>query len=126
MKQFTVGAAAEPGAGRGRGLAAGTGRHGSSLHREGRPGLVAVTFVKEAGMPEGMLRPKYPITSYEYAGDSTIAPGIANVEIRGPYEVRGPGSSPSRERIFVCHQDDDRCAQADSFDDLRGGLIDVQ
>jgi Protein of unknown function (DUF1592)/Protein of unknown function (DUF1588)/Protein of unknown function (DUF1585)/Protein of unknown function (DUF1587)/Protein of unknown function (DUF1595)/Planctomycete cytochrome C len=109
MKQFTVGAAAE--AGRGRGLRQEADGMEVRFTAKAGPGLIGVTFIKEAGMPEGMLRPKYPITSYEYAGDSTIAPGIANVEIRGPYDVRGPGSSPSRERIFVCHQDDERCAR---------------
>ncbi len=109
MKQYTVGAAVE--AGRGRGLRQEPDGMEVRFTAKAGPGLVAVTFIKEAGIPEGMLRPKYPITSYEYAGDSTIAPGIANVEIRGPYEVRGPGSSPSRERIFVCHQDDDRCTR---------------
>ena len=34
-----------------------------------------MTFLKEAGMAESMLRPKYPVTSYEYAGDVTVAPG---------------------------------------------------
>jgi hypothetical protein len=110
MKQFTVGASLEPGAGRGRGLRQEPDGMEVRFTAKAGPGIIGVTFVKEAGMPEGMLRPKYPVTSYEYAGDSTIAPGIANVEIRGPYDVKGPGSSPSRERIFVCHQDNDACA----------------
>jgi len=111
IKQFTVGAAVEPAAGRGRGSRQEP--DGMEVHFTAKagPGLIGVTFVKEAGMPEGMLRPKYPVTSYEYAGDATMPPGIANVEIRGPYDVTGPGSSPSRERVFVCHQDDDRCAR---------------
>src|SRR5205814_9137890 len=33
------------------------------------PADLAVTFVKKAAEPEGMLRPVYAITSYEYAGD---------------------------------------------------------
>lgn len=78
------------------------------------PGVLAVTFVKEAGMAESMLRPKYPVTSYEYAGDVTVPPGIGSVELRGPYDIRGPGNSPSRERIFVCHPatvgEEERCA----------------
>lgn len=78
------------------------------------PGTVAVTFAKEGGLPEGMLRPNYPVTSYEYAGDSTVSPGVGSVELRGPYDVRGPGNSPSRQRIFSCTPvtttDEDRCA----------------
>ncbi|MBZ5610448.1 MAG: DUF1592 domain-containing protein [Acidobacteriia bacterium] len=79
------------------------------------PGVIAVTFRKRASEPEGMLRPKYAVTSYEYAGDATIPAGIASIEVRGPYDVKGPGDSPSRQRIFVCHpsgpQDEDRCAR---------------
>jgi hypothetical protein len=78
------------------------------------PGVVAVDFRKRPAEPEGLLRPMYAVTSYEYAGDATIPPGIASVEIRGPYEVKGPGKSPSRERIFGCHPesagDEERCA----------------
>lgn len=78
------------------------------------PGVVAVDFLKRPGEPEGMLRPSYAVTSYEYAGDGTIPPGVGSIEIRGPYDVKGPGNSPSRERIFVCHPlastEEDRCA----------------
>jgi len=63
---------------------------------------VAVTFVKRATAPEGMLRPQYPITSYEYAADIAGPAGIRKVELRGPYNVTGPGNSPSRQRLFVC------------------------
>lgn len=67
------------------------------------PGVLAVTFAKDAHLPEGMLRPVYSITSYEFSGDVAVLPGISNIEIRGPYDVRGPGNSPSRQRIFSCH-----------------------
>jgi hypothetical protein len=66
------------------------------------PGVLGISFVKKAGAPEGMLRPRYPVTSYEYAGDVNLAPGIGSVEIRGPYDIRGPGESPSRRMIFTC------------------------
>jgi hypothetical protein len=79
------------------------------------PGVVAVNFVKEASVPEGMLRPIYAVNSYEYAGDVTALSGIGSIDIRGPYQVKGPGNSPSRQRIFVCHpattQDEDGCAR---------------
>jgi hypothetical protein len=78
------------------------------------PATLGIAFTKEGGLPEGMLRPKYSVTSYEYAGDETVPPGIGSVELRGPYEVRGSGNSPSRQRIFVCTPastaDEDRCA----------------
>ena len=75
------------------------------------PAIVAVSFVKKASRPEGMRRPFYAVTSYEYAGDVTLAPAIGSVELRGPYDVTGPGESPSRQRIFTCHDANDRCAR---------------
>ena len=62
-----------------------------------------------------MLRPQYAVTSYEYAGDRTIPPGIGSIEIRGPYDVKGRGDTPSRRRIFVCRptagHDEEPCAE---------------
>ena len=78
------------------------------------PAILSVSFVDTGIVPEGMRRPRYPVTSYEYAGDQTIQPGIATLELSGPYDVTGVGDTPSRERIFVCHPsgggDDRQCA----------------
>ncbi len=78
------------------------------------PGTLAVSFVNKASVPEGMLRPHYAVTSYEYAGDQTIEPGIGSIELRGPYDVRGRGDTPSRRQIFVCRprgpQEEEPCA----------------
>jgi hypothetical protein len=70
------------------------------------PAIVGVTFLKKAAEPEGMLRPAYAVTSYEYAGDAVQPPGIRSVELRGPYDIKGSGDSPSRQRIFVCRPPD--------------------
>ena len=67
------------------------------------PGILTVSFVKDAHIPEGMQRPIYSITSYEFSGDVAVRPGIRNIEVRGPYDVRSAGNSPSRQRIFSCH-----------------------
>ena len=75
------------------------------------PKVVAVSFVKKASRAEGMRRPFYAVTSYEYAGDVTLAPAVGSVELRGPYDVTGPGESPSRQRIFTCREENDRCAR---------------
>ena len=75
------------------------------------PKVVAVSFVKKASRAEGMRRPFYAVTSYEYAGDVTLAPAVGSVELRGPYDVTGPGESPSRQRIFTCREANDRCAR---------------
>lgn len=66
------------------------------------PALLAVSFVGSGAVLEGMRRPTYAVTSYEYAGDVTIEPGIGSVELRGPYEVTGRGDTPPRRRIFSC------------------------
>ena len=66
------------------------------------PHLLAVTFVDQAAVLEGMRRPHYAVTSYEYAGDQTLDPGIGRVELRGPYNVTGRGDTPSRRVVFVC------------------------
>ena len=66
------------------------------------PHLLAVTFVDQAAVLEGMRRPHYAVTSYEYAGDQTLDPGIGRVELRGPYNVTGRGDTPSRRAVFVC------------------------
>ena len=75
------------------------------------PKTVAVSFVKKASRAEGMRRPFYAVTSYEYAGDVTLPPAIGSVELRGPYDVTGPGESPSRQRIFTCQDENERCAR---------------
>jgi mono/diheme cytochrome c family protein len=97
-----------------------TGRGGRNVSIDGTevrfpatagPKVLAVSFVKKASKPEGMRRPFYAVTSYEYAGDVTLAPAIGSVELRGPYDVIGPGESPSRQRIFTCRDANDRCAR---------------
>ena len=64
--------------------------------------LLAVSFVDQAAVAEGMRRPHYAVTSYEYAGDQTVDPGVGRVELRGPYNVTGRGDTPSRRAIFTC------------------------
>jgi hypothetical protein len=75
------------------------------------PKVIAVSFVKKASRAEGMRRPFYAVTSYEYAGDVTLPPAVGSVELRGPYDVTGPGDSPSRQRIFSCTEPTDTCAR---------------
>jgi hypothetical protein len=118
VKDLTIGTAANDPNGRGaRGGARSSEVDGVEVRfaAEAGPGDLAVTFVKKAAEPEGMLRPVYAITSYEYAGDISVPAGVRTVELRGPYDVKGPGSSPSRERLFVCQPaavaNEDACAR---------------
>ena len=66
------------------------------------PATLAISFVDQRAALEGMRRPNYRVTSYEYAGDQTVPPAIASAELRGPYNVTGRGDTPSRRRIFTC------------------------
>jgi len=80
------------------------------------PASLGVHFVGDSALAEGMLRPYYAITSYEYAGDRVEKTGIARVELRGPYGELARGETPARQKIFICRptssdtQDEERCA----------------
>ncbi len=104
LQQFSVGGTAADTDGRPRAIGADPEAEGAEVRFAAKagPAVLAVDYVKELVAPEGMLRPKYPVNTYEYAGDVTILPGISRIELRGPYNVKGPGDSPSRQRIFVC------------------------
>lgn len=63
------------------------------------PHLIGVTFVQiTEALDEATLRPR-PRTR-------GTQPAIASVTIRGPYNGKGPGDTPSRERIFTCRPKD--------------------
>ena len=83
---------------------------------EAGPAILAVNFVADSSLPEGMQRPHYAITSYEYAGNRAEKTGIARVELRGPYGELSRGDTPARRKIFSCRpasietQDEEFCA----------------
>lgn len=59
------------------------------------PRRIGVTFIQHTeAWDEATLRPRMRGRGTE--------PAIANVTISGPYNVTGPGDTPSRRRIFVC------------------------
>jgi hypothetical protein len=104
LKQFSVGGTAADTDGRPRVIGSDPEAEAAEIRFQAKagPAVLAVDYVKELVAPEGMLRPKYPVNTYEYAGDVTIPPGIGRIELRGPYHVTGTSDSPSRRRIFVC------------------------
>ena len=65
------------------------------------PRVVAVSFKKDLAEPEGIPQP---------SGGRAIAlnewydgnPSVDSVAIGGPYNVQGPGDTPSRRKIFSC------------------------
>ncbi|HTB11493.1 MAG TPA: DUF1592 domain-containing protein [Bryobacteraceae bacterium] len=83
------------------------------------PRDVAVTFPRESVRPELSLiagRTPDPATyavdlrldgaslkRISTPGTAGALPRIANLSIAGPYNVSGPGDTPSRRRIFVCN-----------------------
>jgi mono/diheme cytochrome c family protein len=129
IRVFTVGAGSED-MGRGRG-----GRGGVPAPAPGVPPppppplqirqaikagsrIVAVSFVKRtAALGEEILAP----FSRTGQAEAPPQPSIASVTISGPFNVTGPGDTPSRRRIFSCYPEQsdgvastpttDRCAQ---------------
>ncbi|HEY3641412.1 MAG TPA: DUF1592 domain-containing protein [Xanthobacteraceae bacterium] len=94
LELFTI--AADPRAGE---LVHGTGRDPDSHLKvrvpvkAGTRALVA-TFLKDTVMPEGILPNNRETAFFE---------GVGSISVAGPYDVQGPGATPSRERIFLCH-----------------------
>ena len=66
------------------------------------PRVVAVTFERAGFEEEGIVQPQQ--SGFELAADERYKghAAVDTVSIGGPYEVQGPGSTPSRRRIFVC------------------------
>jgi hypothetical protein len=65
------------------------------------PHAVGVSFIrKTAAQEDGFLQPwlRSNLDTQEQRG----VPLVDSVSIGGPFEVRGPGDTPSRRRIFVC------------------------
>jgi hypothetical protein len=85
------------GAGRGGG---GGGRGGRPLEFrlsvKAGPHLVGVSFIERNQAPdEEILKPRM----------RSVGPvaGVSTVTVSGPYNSKGPGDTPSRRRIFICH-----------------------
>jgi mono/diheme cytochrome c family protein len=70
----------------------------------GGPHDIGVAFYrKPADLVEQVREPfPNPRISGNDGGPGGSMPVVTNVSIVGPYEAEGPGSTPSRQRIFVC------------------------
>ena len=65
------------------------------------PHAVAATFVqKSAALPNATLQPYLQTTSDTV--DYTGVPHVESLLLTGPYNVSGPGDTPSRRRILFC------------------------
>ena len=47
------------------------------------------------------------VDNFDWAG----LPHIQTLTVTGPFDAKGPGDTPSRRRIFVCHADTTACAR---------------
>lgn len=70
---------------------------------------VVATFVKDTMVPEGIIfRPRADAVQGHFEG-------VGAISVSGPFTVSGPGTTPSRERIFTCRpaaaDDEAACAE---------------
>ena len=61
------------------------------------PHRIGVAVVKRTSMAEGTAPSRLPVGNITFR-----APGIAAVDLEGPFNVTGVGETPSRRRIFTC------------------------
>jgi hypothetical protein len=84
------------------------------IHATAGPHNLGVTFLKN---PSSLLETKrQPFQShYHYHRHPRISPAVYQVSITGPYDAKGHGDSPSRQRIFVCEpkesSEEETCAR---------------
>jgi len=71
------------------------------------PQTVVVTFIKKSNAYVDDLIQRFDSTTGDLQTGVqfgyTTFPHLSGVEILGPYTIAGPGETPSRARIFVCH-----------------------
>jgi hypothetical protein len=79
---------------------------------------VAVAFLSVTTEPEKPVQP--PATDYAYTQDDSygnyeVESAVGSVTITGPFDARGIGTTPSRQKIFVCRPsgriEEDACAR---------------
>ena len=78
------------------------------------PHEVGVTFVKNPSSLLETKRQPYNV-HFNMHRHPRIGPAVYQVSINGPYEAKGPGDTPSRQRIFVAKpkkpQEEEKCAK---------------
>jgi hypothetical protein len=55
---------------------------------------ITATFLRDTVVAEGVVANQREKAYFE---------GVGSITVAGPFSVRGPGNSPSREKIFICH-----------------------
>jgi Protein of unknown function (DUF1592)/Protein of unknown function (DUF1588)/Protein of unknown function (DUF1585)/Protein of unknown function (DUF1587)/Protein of unknown function (DUF1595) len=70
---------------------------------------IIATFEKDSVVQEGII--------FRLRADAVQAhfEGVGSISIAGPFSVEGPGATPSRDKIFVCHpsaaSEEEACAE---------------
>jgi hypothetical protein len=58
---------------------------------------IVATFLKDSLVQEGIIfKPRLDAIQAHFEG-------VGGITIAGPFNVQGPGATPSRDKIFVCH-----------------------
>ena len=77
------------------------------------PHTLGITFPKLPSLLKETTRQPYE-AHFNYYRHPRLQPAVYEVSITGPYDATGPGSTPSREQVFICRPDtpdeDDACA----------------
>ncbi len=74
------------------------------------PHSVSVAFLKEPSFLMDTERQPYQ-AHFNMDRHPRIHPALYSVTVNGPYNPQGPGSTPSRQRLFVCSDQSDDCAK---------------
>ena len=84
------------------------------LNLKAGPREIGATFLKDSSFLVETQRKPYQ-ARFNFYRHRRIQPAIFSITITGPYASSGPGDTPSRERIFVCHPaspgEEDACAE---------------
>ena len=69
---------------------------------EAGPHVIGITFPREMWEPDGVLQPRQTGFALAINDMPDGNPALSSVQISGPYTVDGPGTTPTRRRIFTC------------------------
>jgi hypothetical protein len=82
-----------------RGVVHGTGKDPDShlkirLQVKAGTRTLVATFLKDTVVPEGIIERRRDETNF--------FEGVGSISVAGPYDVQGPGTTSSRDKIFIC------------------------
>jgi mono/diheme cytochrome c family protein len=78
------------------------------------PHVVAVAFPKKPFLLPETERQPY-VAFFNMYRHPRVQPSVYSLSVNGPYDAKGPGETPSRKRILVCHpgraDEEETCAK---------------